>query len=306
MEGMEKRQAELHDIVRKLFAITAPAEPPAEHYYIGDKQSESDEVIDAAHTASVSVSGSGLGDSAKPVPMTSMGVGPKLPAAVYTFFEPPAVIAAAIDMPEEVTDSIEEIEEPMNDIPQAKPAKIEEQTVNDIPQAKPQEVEEQPVNDIPQAKPQDIEELVNDIPQAMRGAWADAVDGESEAEHEVEAINGSTAKTELEEIIPPVCGDLERGDYRGTDGLATLRAQLVGSCCGDCLTACTGRRGMKMRRKARNLQFRKFTIEESEDGPCYRLIYEDGGKTLQVAYPFSDVMPEDWIDALNLNEGNLE
>ena len=91
-------------------------------------------------------------------------------------------------------------------------------------------------------------------------------------------------------------------DYRGEEGLALLRAHLIGSCCTKCLTAAKGNSGRKSRQRARQLVFCDIAKVDSLDGLVHKLEYLDKGRAKEAAFPLADLMPEDWVAALQIDE----
>ena len=77
-----------------------------------------------------------------------------------------------------------------------------------------------------------------------------------------------------------------------------LRAHLAGACCAKCLAAAPGQAGRKLRKRARQLEFRDLSIEDSLDGQVYKLVVKDGKKSIDFAFPLDDLLPEAWLDPL--------
>ena len=92
-------------------------------------------------------------------------------------------------------------------------------------------------------------------------------------------------------------GGQAEADYAADGGLELLRSHLVGCCCQVALTVAGGKRGRKLRQRARRLEFRELTRDEHG----YRLELQDDlelqdeGVTRIEEFPATDLFPAEWI-----------
>ena len=126
----------------------------------------------------------------------------------------------------------------------------------------------------------------------------DVVDQPNSVEKEASDVQDTTFQSNMK------CdefSDEAPADYRGEQGLALVRAHLVGICCASCLASAKGTGGRKLRQRARQLEFVDLAKSDSAEGIVYKLQYRDRGRMQVAAFPLEDYMPEEWLACADMS-----